>query len=525
MVKLNEYSESVLKSYIEELKNDANYVHCFIEHRKEEEGKFRNGKRYPTTVEYNLGLRITFDSKNQLILSSAMLPEGLPSARISTQDVEYLSRIAKENFIKTDVIIPKKDLPFPSKSYVENPVNFSIPSSFKEEMRIASKNGNPELDVCTKYKLTQRTIYQLDSNGIENLQVLANLYMKFYVYTSPNEKISRGLGITLNKQSNLDNLSTLIKTIPDVTPEQSLRDCSSFSELMSKLADIGKNISENGIKIENGSYDIVTPSSTPFHESLGHSFEGKILFSRKSWDESIYEPNPVTSGLKEIKIPKSLTFVDSPSQTSSMPQGFLQFPPFGIFKYDCEMFPAEEKILIDRGKVTGRMLGSRYSDVNETGNAISSVFSFIPQPRMSFTSSSHSNHGPRTIKEMCEMASKKEKVLLTFNAIGEHLGEDGFVRIGKIGDGEEKELELSPEAYVIRDNKFKPVKTPFHFTLNVYKISDIVLSNRDLYYYDSGYCSISTPTGEEDLIPSSHMGPMILMKDINVITYKKRTQV
>ncbi|MEM5853305.1 MAG: hypothetical protein QW228_02960 [Candidatus Aenigmatarchaeota archaeon] len=525
MVKLFEYAKTPIRKFIREVRDVADYVHVYIEHRKIQGGKFRDGKAYNPSVEYTLGMRITFLKENELFLYSAT--EDLPSARIDREDVEFLIKKARENVIKTDVIIPKKELVFPEKSYVEEDKNFVIPHDFIKEIKEASKNKDPSLRVFTKYNLTQRTIYQRDSNNVEVFQVIPNFLLKFMIYISPEESIQRNLGMNPVTQTDITNLHRLIKTIPDITLEQSLRDANSYHELIDELSKIAKNVSENGIRIGNGLYDVITPSSTVLHEIFGHSFEGSIKLSRKDWEESKYEMKPIFDGLNGIQLPKSLSLIDSPLiETSSRFDVLQNFWLFGGFNHDFEMFPAEEKMLISKGKLTGRKLGSMFSDVNETGNAISSEFSFIPQPRSSILYALPSKHGPKSIEEMGEVASRKENVLVMYKSVGEHLGEDAFVRIGKIGEEEEKELELSTEVYFLKDGELLPVRTPLHLTLPIYQISSqLVLSSYDLYFYDPGYCAKTTPTGEEDLVPSSQVGPMVLMKNVPVITYEKRIQV
>lgn len=526
MVNLPEYARTPIKKFIREMRDVADYTHVYLEHKKIQGGKFRDGKAYNPTVEYLLGIRITFIKENELFLYSAT--EDLPSARTSREDVEFLIKKARENIIKTDVIIPKKELPLPEKSYVEEDMNLVIPSEFIKEVKEASKNKDLSLRVFTKYTATQRTIYQRDSNNVEVFQVIPNLYLKFTIFISPEESISRSLGANVVNQTDINNLPRLIKTIPDISLEQSLRDASSYSELVLELSRMAKNISENGIKIRNGLYDIITPSSTILHEIFGHSFEGDIKLSRKEWEESKYEVRPIFEGFAgSVSLPKTLSLIDSPLLETSSRFDILQnFWLFGGFNYDFEMFPAEEKVLVNKGKITGRKLGSRFSDVNETGNAISSEFSFIPQPRTSILYALPAKNGPKSVEEMGEMVSKKENVLVMYKSAGEYLGEDAIARIGKIGEEEEKELDLSTEVYFLKEGELIPVRTPLHLTLPIYQISSqLIFSNQDLYFYDIGYCGKVTPTGEEDFVPSSQVGPMMLMKNIPVLTYEKRIQL
>jgi predicted Zn-dependent protease len=525
MVKLVDSASGPLKRFHKEMEGKADYIHSLIEFRKTEMGRFRNKTDYHDTLDYELSLKIELLRGKELLLLPAELPGDLPSQKISEKDVELLIARARENVIRTEVIIPKKELPYPNKSYMGKDRDIPVPSDFIKNFKNAKMES--EFDIYVKYNFKQRKIYQLDSNGFEIFQTIPNFYLFFEVYTSPEESVYRVLGVNPRSRKDINQLDRLIRFIPDVSPEQHLRDATSYEGLMKKLVKIAEESSKNRCAIENGMYDVITPMGTPFHEIFGHHFEGKIKTAKIYPEESNYEPQPIfderTGGLS---MPESLSLIDNPLMDSGGEiEGLKGLRLYGGFDYDLEMFPAERKVLIDSGKITGRMLGSRYADVSETGNAMSDLFSFIPFPRMSILYAPAAKEGPDSLKEMIEMASGKN-VLITLKDIGECFTEEALACVGKINSDVWRLLDLSPEAYTVKDGNLVSVKTPFYFNTTCYQVlPNIALSKDDMLYYDVGHCAIYNPIGEYDMTPSSQVVPMKLIKNTQVVTYRKSIEI
>jgi len=524
MVKFQEYARDILKGFHKEMEGKADYIHSCVELGKSQKQKFKDGWSYGTSADYSLSTKIEILKGEELTLLTAELIEGIPSAKVGQRDVKFLIEQARKNAIRTDVVIPKKELPIPAKSHIGDDKSISIPPDFTRSLKDATKNDSDFL-IYSSYGFDSRKIYQLDSNGVENFQVLRNLHVYFNVYISPEEMIDRTLGINPQTITDINHLYEMMKFISDISPEQHFRDATSPVELVEKLTKTAKNMSKNGQRISNGLFNVITPSPVPFHEMLGHYFEGTVRMKRKYPEESTYEARSLFDEYtKNLSIPKSLSLISNPLMNSDEEiEKMNRVRLFGGFDYDLEMFPAERKVLIDRGKIGGRKIGSRYADVNEVGNAMSSVLSSIPQPRMCVLYAPPATKGPKSVEEMIEMTDKKN-VLLTVKSIGECFSEEGFAHIGRIGiDDTYKTLELSPEAYIVKNGNLVPVKIPFHFsTLSYRAFPDLVLSDRDLYYVDSGYCGSEIPKGGYDFVPTTQLGPMLLMKNTPVITYEKR---
>jgi hypothetical protein len=145
----------------------------------------------------------------------------------------------------------------------------------------------------------------------------------------------------------------------------------------------------------------------------------------------------------------------------------------------------------------------------------------VPSPRS----------GPKSIREMIEMASRK-KALLTVKEIGECSLEESVMYTGKIGEDEKKMVEESVESYIVENGNLVPVRTPFHFNFTAYQsLSDIILSNKNLMCIESGYCGVEIPIEKnesnetDDDVPTSLVGPMSLIKHAQVITYEKMIEI
>ncbi|MCW1298328.1 MAG: metallopeptidase TldD-related protein, partial [Candidatus Parvarchaeota archaeon] len=354
--------------------------------------------------------------------------------------------------------------------------------------------------------------FSMNTNDIEVLRWQPQFITSIKVEIAPEQSIQRFIGIIPRSNSDIRRIEELIKYTPDVTLESRIKNARSFSELSSSLYEIAIKSKKNQIKIQNGLYDVITPFSTWAHEIIGHPFEEEVRIERITKEQPPYHETPLFK--KGDKISENLSLADDPKIKVEGKR------LIGGFDYDDEMFKSERKVLIQNGIVTGRTLGSKYSDGKEVGNARFQEVGAIPIPRMSVTHVLPDKEGFKTLEEMCEAC--ENDTIVTFKNMAEVNSFSAHFIVGAGHNG--YEMELSPETYLYKNGNLLPIKNIHLFSSGIYQLlGKIQLSNENMMVYEMGKCIKDNPGlwyGNDD-VPSSQFTPMALIPFIQVRVFDR----
>ena len=277
--------------------------------------------------------------------------------------------------------LARKDIPLPTD---ENIIFEDIPSDFTihdDEFRNFTRN-HPGVQIARRFSVAQKVV--VNSHGGIAIQSIPYMQINFSYGLDPIPT-SRDITVVCNTESDIQNLTRLIKFISDPTPEGRIQRASSFSEAFHELYKISTlkygGLEEAGIPISE-LYDVVILTGTPVHEIFGHHFEEPMRFLKFGESGTFKSGQSIQN--------RELMLSDDPRQVVEgfRVLGFTHFDAYGRVR--------ERRTHIKDGKVHG-FLGSEYVDYEKlpqylnlerspfVGNATQEFDGFMPQPRMSCT--------------------------------------------------------------------------------------------------------------------------------------------
>jgi predicted Zn-dependent protease len=507
---MGEVSRPVEKLFMDRKYSEMIYLRFNLEEYKSEEEEFKGGKLFSSSASSALiGRFEAFDGKDAYYGA-----ERLDGARADERNIRRLVRKVERNMIRVPIVVPEKEIIYPMEGGKAKEKEISIDKEVIRSLREASKVRG-RFPCLTSYFFEHSKSYGIDSNGIEVFEDVPTLMMSLKVELPLDRTIRRRVGLIPRGEKDIKRIFNCFKFIPDLTLEQRLRSCSEPSQLMIELSKLASQLSKGGERVTPGFYGVVSPLTVLSHEIVGHQFEQETIQERGSLDRSKFYPAEFFKrGMKVAR--ESFSLIDDPT----LRLGKERFIPIGSFKYDAEMFEGERKILIDRGVVTGRMLGSRYSEGNEVGNAKAYEEYAFPIPRMSNLYIPPLMGGPKSIEELVECTSSRQ-VIFSMKSMGQ-VEDDACFEIGRVGCGEYVRIDPSAENYIYRKGELVPIKNRFFFSGGIYQtLGEITLAGEKLLVYQPGRCSKKNPTmygGSEVYV--SELTPLALLK-LQVCTRKR----
>jgi predicted Zn-dependent protease len=507
MSELINLADKPIKNLLDKYKKEYAFFTLSIAKNKEEE--FSDGRRFSLKIP-QLQLSGLLE-----VLSEDSLRCGAFSTGVSSLNEMQIKKVldgCEDDLHRVAIDLPEKKF-FPEKDFMQKKIKkLSVPREIKEELRNASEIEDAKYQVIAGYELNELVSLSMDTNGREVLQWKPEFLAHVSVEITPDQKVRRIIGLMPKNNKEIRQIQELIKYLPDITLDSSIRSAKTFSDLSNALHKIALESKKDQVKIENGLHDIITPFSTWAHEIIGHPFEEEVRCERITKEQPLYHETPF---FKEgERVSKNLSLIDNPGMKIKNKR------LIGGFDYDDEMFKSEKKVLIDNGRITGRMLGSKFSDGKEVGNARFQAIGAIPIPRMSVTHVLPDKNGFKSLEEMCESCEKE--TVVTFKSIAEVNSFSAHFIVGSNNAG--YEIELSPETYLYKKNRLFPVKNPHLFSSGIYQLlGKIELSNDKMMVYDVGKCSKANPGlwyGPDDVF-SSQFTPMALIPFVQVRVFEK----
>jgi len=274
-----------------------------------------------------------------------------------------------------------KGIPLPTEeeSYIE-PIPSGI-TMYDSELREFTKT-HKNTQLTRTLTVEQRVI--VNSKGGKVIQTIPFFSISYSHGYNPIPT-TRNIDVVCTSKDEIKRLTSLIKYLPDPTPDKRIKKAKSFSEAFDELYKISKlkygSLEEAGIPLSE-LYDVVMLTGTPIHEIFGHHFEEPIR-SLDSGESGTFKYGQNIQN-------KDIVLMDNPQQKI---EGFRVW---GFTYVDAYGRKREPRIHIKDGKVVG-FLGSEYADSeklkqymnleksNFVGNASQYIDGTFPQPRMTCT--------------------------------------------------------------------------------------------------------------------------------------------
>src|SRR3989338_2304826 len=394
------------------------------------------------------------------------LPEGIYTSTTEgdiSADNAHLIQVARD-LEPQRFRFRHKGVPLPTSHdvFFENmPSNIDC---FDDELREFTKD-HPNTYTQRQFYVVQQVI--VNSEGGVAIQSVPFFEIRYGHGFEPIPT-NRSITAVCNTDADVAKMQSLIKFLPDPTPDKRIKNAKSFSQAFHQLTAVSGlkygSLEEAGIELA-GLYDVVVLSGVPAHEVFGHQFEEPVRFIE--FGES------GTFKLGQSIENKDIIIRDDPHMTLSglRVRGFTHFDSYGR--------PRQTREHIKNGRVVG-FLGSEYADLENlagfmnirndvfVGNASQYIDSVFPHPRMSCT----------VLTGKAEEVDLEGKILL--------VSHEGHT------DSSDKTYNVSAkECYVVKNGEPKRV-VPLKVTGGINQaLANIVLIN-DLSY-NTGFCSKGDP--------------------------------
>lgn len=508
-----------LSEWLKRRFTDVKYASVSVEERRSKATTYSAGEEDEESERSLIVRADGFRRDNTIEFCSSELED----TGLSERSLRIGLTAAKRNFTRPPIFIPSsKNLKKPS-NYWKQSENGELVDISEWELDgnlAADLKGASEIDVerLELPKVTSRLecskFWFLDSDGIYREWSFPLYQIKLDLVLNDRRSMTRYTGFAPRKVDQLPNVYRILRYVQDLTPDQRLKVSKDFTELMSGLKSVTKDLETQKVEIGTGSIPIITPMITFSHENVGHFFEEPFTPLRTEVEQEKVMEAEYFSGGQTVG-PETLTIRDNP-------KFYLQgLPLVGTRDCDMEGFPASVKSHIVRGKVTGETLGSKYSSGMNVGNAFSGGV-YLPQPRMTVTETLYDPNGPNTVGELLEMANNKALLCIRDHGFADTVW--GNFVLGASGDL--KEYSPDVEVYLLEKRNgevvYSPVKTP-HVVVGLATLSlkDITVGGPRTFSYDPAFCSCSNPvTQSYDRIVSSQVGPLALIPHTTVRTLR-----
>jgi len=294
---------------------------------------------------------------------------------LATNISEY-NQILSNNILNFNFMPKNYELPKSENIFFE-----SIPKNFKmydQEFKDFINNSNfKNMSAYRSFIIEQKVI--VNSNGGVAIQSIPYMDVGFSAGVYPI--VLRELGAVCRTDEDVENLTKLIKYLPDPTPNGLIKNSKTFTEAFTnaqKLLDLNKIDlkKENGFK---GIYDILFLDGVPVHEILGHHFEENLI--------SLY-PGESPSFSKGMEIGNNnLNLSDNPNIKISglNAKGFTYFDAYGRMRR--KVTHIEDNQIKDN--LGGEYINPENQELVDTeilpGQTNQDIYGSFPQPRMSCT--------------------------------------------------------------------------------------------------------------------------------------------
>lgn len=283
---------------------------------------------------------------------------------------------------ETHYVFSSKGIALPTETHFDYR---TVPSNYDcwDDDLTAFSADYRDVRITREFGVEQRIVLNSTGGLILESKPFLNIY---YRQGYEPHMVTRTLGAYVSSNDDVERLTGLIDFMPDPTPDERIRNTSSFADSFAKLHDVSREVVYPTLKDAGLSdcltHDVIMLSGVSAHEIFGHQFEEPI--------------HPVSVGQQSLfPIGKNvqnanLILSDNPLQKVN------GLEVIGSYRYDSYGRPAQTTTHIDHSSVV-QHLGGEYIDKKNVKNFLGVEEStyvgcsrqgddgHFPQPRMSCT--------------------------------------------------------------------------------------------------------------------------------------------